>query len=412
MTSRERVISSLDHKTPDMTPIDFGGHRSSGISAVAYAKLRDYLGLEQRPVRVYDMVQQLAIIDEDVLDLFGVDVVEMGRGFCVDDDDWKEWVLPDGTLCEIPYYINVEKRGDNWYLLNKDGVALGIEKRGMYYFDQTHFPMRSRDIATDEFDDLQEMIDQTIGAATPHPGAHLPMDDAGLAQMAAGAKMLRESTDRAIVGLFGGNMFELPQSLFGMENYMMYMGLYPDAVRRLSDKLYELHISNLEKWLGAVGPYIDIIMFGDDLGGQNGPLISPNMYREMIKPYHKLLWNRAKELADVKIMLHCCGGILEIIEDMIDDGLDAVNPVQTNCRGMEPMNLKKQFGVRLTFWGGGCDTRDILPNAAPADVAQHVKDRVSIMNSGGGFVFQQIHNIMADVPPENIVAMFKSVRRT
>ncbi|MCD6287717.1 MAG: methyltransferase [Candidatus Hydrogenedentes bacterium] len=412
MTSRERVISSLDHKTPDMTPIDFGGHRSSGISAVAYAKLRDYLGLEQRPVRVYDMVQQLAIIDEDVMDLFGVDVVEMGRGFCVDDDDWKEWVLPDGTLCEIPYYINVEKRGDNWYLLNKDGVALGIEKRGMYYFDQTHFPMRSRDIATDEFDDLQEMIDQTIGAATPHPGAHLPMDDAGLAQMAAGAKMLRESTDRAIVGLFGGNMFELPQSLFGMENYMMYMGLYPDAVRRLSDKLYELHISNLEKWLGAVGPYIDIIMFGDDLGGQNGPLISPAMYREMIKPYHKLLWNRAKELADVKIMLHCCGGILEIIEDMIDDGLDAVNPVQTNCRGMEPMNLKKQFGDRLTFWGGGCDTRDILPNAAPADVAQHVKDRVSIMNSGGGFVFQQIHNIMADVPPENIVAMFKSVRRT
>ena len=230
--------------------------------------------------------------------------------------------------------------------------------------------------------------------------------------MAAGAKMLRESTDRAIVGLFGGNMFELPQSLFGMENYMMYMGLYPDAVRRLSDKLYELHISNLEKWLGAVGPYIDIIMFGDDLGGQNGPLISPAMYREMIKPYHKLLWNRAKELADVKIMLHCCGGILEIIEDMIDDGLDAVNPVQTNCRGMEPMNLKKQFGDRLTFWGGGCDTRDILPNAAPADVAQHVKDRVSIMNSGGGFVFQQIHNIMADVPPENIVAMFKSVRRT
>ena len=189
----------------------------------------------------------------------------------------------------------------------------------------------------------------------------------------------------------------------------MYLGLYPEAVIRLSEKLCDIYLQNLEKWLGAVGPYIDIIAFGDDLGGQTGPLLSPSMYRRYYKPYHQKLFKRAQELADVKVMLHCCGGVRDILADLIEAGLDAINPVQINCTGMDPAQLKAEFGQDLTFWGGGCDTRDMLNSATPSQVARHVKEQVKIFSPGGGFVFQQVHNILANVPPENILAMFEAV---
>ena len=409
MNSRERVLAALDHRQPDKVPVDFSGHRSSGIAAIAYAKLRKHLGLEEKPVRVYDMVQQLGIVDDDVLDLFGVDVIEMGRGFLLEDADWKDWVLPDGTPCRIPCYINVEKRGGDWYLLADNGFELGVQKKGCLYFEQTNFPLMDRGIADDDFSDLEDVLAKTIWAGAPHPGAHISPDDpdAGLAQA---AKALRESTDRAIVGLFGGNLFELPQWLYRMDNYLTYMALYPDQLMKLTEKLYSIHMKNLEKWLAAVGPYIDVILFGDDLGGQTGPLMSPEMYRRYFKPYHRKMFNRAKELADVKIQLHCCGGVRELIGDLIEAGLDAINPVQITCRGMDAKELKAEFGKDITFWGGGCDTREILPNATPQQVADHVKQQVEILNPGGGFIFQQVHNILANVPPQNITAMFKAVR--
>ena len=409
MTSRERVLAALDHRQPDRIPVDFSSHRSSGIAAIAYRKLREYLGLPFRPIRVYDMVQQLAIVDEDVLERFGVDTIELGRGFLLEEKDWKDWVLPDGTPCRIPFYINVEKRADGWYLLTDDGCELGVQKAGCLYFEQTHFPLMERSITDDDFSDLQDMLGRTIWAGVPHPGAHLRLDEEGLAEMARRAKALRESTDRAIVGMFGGNMFELPQWLYRMDNYLMYMGLYPEAVIRLSEKLCSIHMQNLEKWLGAVGPYIDIVIFGDDLGGQNGPLLSPKMYREYYKPYHHRMWSRAGELANVNVQLHCCGGVSELLSDMIEAGLESINPVQITCTGMDAAELKAEFGAELSFWGGGCDTRDVLPNAAPGQIAEHVKEQVNVLSAGGGFVFQQVHNIMANVPPENIVAMFDAV---
>ncbi len=409
MNSRERVLMSLNHKQPDRVPIDLSGHRSSGISAIAYSKLRSYLGFEEKPIRVYDMVQQLAIVDDDMLDYFDIDVIEMGRGFCLEDKDWKDWVLPDGTCCQIPYYINVEKRGDHWYLLADDGTELGVQTKGCLYFEQTHFPLLNSNIQSDDFSQLEEALAHTIWTGAVHPGAHLPLNDEGLSVMSEKARTLRESTGRAIVGLFGGNMFELPQWLYRMDNFLMYMRLYPDAVGRLLDKLCSLHLSNLEKWMGAVGPYIDVICFGDDLGGQNGPLISPTMYREVLKPYHRKLWNRAKELGDVKVMLHCCGSISELLEDFIDAGLDAINPVQISCKNMDASKLKTRFGDRLVFWGGGCDTRDVLPNASHGKIVEHTKRHTEIFNVSGGFVFQQVHNIMANVPPGNICAMYDAI---
>jgi uroporphyrinogen decarboxylase len=409
MNSRERVLAALNFQEPDRIPVDLGGHRSSGIAAIALHNLRNHLGLPDKPVRVYDMVQQLGIIDEDILDLFGVDTIEMGRGFLLDDKDWKPWVLPDGTDCEIPAYINLEKRGEDWLLYEDTGYELGIMKKGSLYFEQTQFPLMERGLENDDFHDLREMLGKNIWSAVPHPGAHLPLDEAGLKEMGEKAAALRASTDRAIIGLFGGNMFELPQWLYRMDNYLLATAMYTEKALQLSEELYKIHLENLEKWMSAVGPHIDVVLFGDDLGGQQGPLISPDAYRELYKPFHKKLWGRAKELADVKVQLHCCGGIHELLEDLIEAGLDAVNPVQISCRGMDPAELKAEFGGRLTFWGGGCDTQRILPMATPDQVRENVSELTGIFSPGGGFVFQQVHNILANVSPENIVAMLEAI---
>ncbi|MCK4748184.1 MAG: methyltransferase, partial [Bacteroidales bacterium] len=393
---------------PDRVPVDLGGHRSSGIAAIAYHNLRKYLRLPEKPVRVYDMVQQLAIIDEDVLNMFAVDTIEMGRGFLLNDEDWKPWILPDGTECEIPYYINVEKKDNDWLMFNDEGCELGILKKESLYFEQTYFPLLERGIENDDFSDLQEMLGKNMWSVMAHPGAHLALDEPGLKELTVRAKALRASTDRAIVGLFGGNIFELPQFLYRMDNYLLSTGLYPDKVLQLSEELSNIHLSNLDKWLSAVGPYTDIIMFGDDFGGQQGPLISPDAYRTLYKPFHKKIWNRARELADIKVQLHCCGGIYELLPDLIDAGLDAINPVQISCRGMDPARLKAEFGDRITFWGGGCDTAAILPRGSTEDVKKCVKRRIDDFAPGGGFVFTQVHNIQPDVPAANVMSMIEA----
>jgi uroporphyrinogen decarboxylase len=231
------------------------------------------------------------------------------------------------------------------------------------------------------------------------------VDGRGLAR---GARRFRRSTERAIVGLFGGNLLEIGEFLFRMDNFLAMLAAEPREVHRFLDALTEHHLANLERFLAAVGEHIDVIVFGDDLGMQTGPLISPAMYREFFKPRHSRLWKRAKELAPVKVMLHSCGGIRELIPDLIDAGLDAVNPVQTSCEGMEPGELKGEFGSYLVFWGGGCDTREVLPYGSPEEVRRHVRERVRILSPDGGFVFQQVHNVLANVPAENVAAMLEA----
>ncbi|NOR15560.1 MAG: methyltransferase, partial [Candidatus Aminicenantes bacterium] len=313
MTSRERVLAALNHNQPDRVPVDLSGHRSSGMAAMVYPKVRKLMGLPKAPIRVYDMVQQLAIMDEDILECFGVDTIEMGRGFLQENQDWKDWELPDGTPCRIPYYSHVWKEGNDWKIGTEDGLELGVMKKGCIYFEQTYFPLMERGIADDDFSDLDDILGHTIWTGVAHPGSHLNLDKEGLKEMSSRVQALRDSTDRAIIGLFGGNLFEIPQMLYRMDNYLLYLGMYPDQVLRLSEELSSIHIKNLEKWLSAVGPHIDIILFGDDLGGQNGPLLSPDMYRRYYKPFHHKMWTRAKELADVKVMLHCCGGVRELL---------------------------------------------------------------------------------------------------
>lgn len=411
MNSRERIIAALNHQQPDRVAIDFGGHRSSGIAAIAYAKLRKALGMDAGDIYVYDMIQQLAIVEPEVLDFVGADVIEMGRGFLLEEKDWCDWILPDGTPCKIPYYVNVEQRDEDWYLLSEDGIDLGVMKKGCLYFEQVYWPWLDVDPRTQDFSDIEQAFQHSMWTSVPSPGGHIPLTDQGCAELAAGARALRESTDRAILGIFGGNLFEVPQFLYRMDNYLMHMGLYPDACKRLSQALYDFYLPRLEKWLSAVGPYIDVMLFGDDLGGQNGPLMSPKMYREYFKPWHTKLWKRAKQLAPhVNIHLHCCGGIEPLLEDLIDAGLESSNPVQISCVGMEPVRLKQAYGDRFTFWGGGCDTRHVLPLGTPEEIRQNVQELGAAWKSNGGFVFQQVHNILADVPAENILAMFEAVK--
>ena len=403
MTPRERVLAALNHQQPDQVPLDFSGHRSSGIAAIAYAKLRKHLGLPPRPIRVYDPVQQLAIVDEDVLERFGVDTIELGRGFSLSDDDWADWVLPDGTPCQMPVWVHPQRDGARWVIRSpQTGRVVAEMPDGALYFEQTYYPFAEQD----DLEHIPEAFVESMWTSVRSP----PGGTVGPDKLRAGAAQLRARTDRAIIGLFGGNLLEVGQFLYRNDNFFMLLAGEPDRAHAFLDRLVELHLANLERFLAAVGPYIDVILFGDDLGMQNGPQISPAMYREFFKPRHQRMWMRAKELAPVKVMLHCCGGVYELLPDLIEAGLDTINPVQITCRGMDPARLKAEFGGQLTFWGGGCDTRTMLPNGTPREVAEHVQRQVEILAPGGGFVFQQVHNIMTNVPPENVVAMLDAVR--
>ena len=406
MNSRERVLAALNHQQPDRVPIDFGGHRSSGISAIAYAKLRQALELEPRPIRVYDPIQQLAIIDEDVLDRFHVDAIELGRGFAHEDEHWSDWTLPDGTPCQMPRWATPQREEGQWVLKAESGRVVGRMPDGAIYFEQCYWPY----LEEDDLDRLPEALADTVWVAMRTPPGPLVLGKYGDEAMVEGARRLRERSDRAIIGLFGGNLLEIGQFLYRIDNFLMLLAGNPTRAHDFLDRILEIHLGNLEKFLGLVGRHIDVIMFGDDLGMQNGPQMSRAMYREFFKPRHAKMWRRAKELADVKVMLHCCGGVRPLLDDLIEAGLDTINPVQISCTGMDARGLKADFGDRITFWGGGCDTHKVLSFGTPEEVRRHVNEQISILNPGGGFVFQQVHNILADVPPENIIAMFDAVK--
>lgn len=402
MTPRERVLAALNHQQADRVPIDFGGHRSSGIAAIAYAKLRNHLGLPPRPVRVYDPIQQLAIIDQDVLDLLHGDVIEMGRGFALEDEHWVDWTLPDGTPCQMPRWAAPERIPGEWVLKNDDGLVVGRMPDGAIYFEQCYWPY----LEEDDLDRLPAALEETIWVAVKSPPGPLAAGPDGMQRLAEGARRLRAQTDRAIIGLFGGNLLEIGQFLYRIDNFLMLLAGNPRRAHELLERLVELHLANLEQFLGAVGDSIDIILFGDDLGMQQGPQMSTEMYVEFFKPRHARMWRRVKELADVKVMLHCCGGVRPLLPHLIEAGLDAINPVQISCKGMDASELKRDFGADLTLWGGGCDTHRVLFEGTPDEIRAHVRRQVEILKPGGGFVFQQVHNILANVPPENVRVMF------
>lgn len=403
MTSRERVLAALNHQPPDRIPIDLSGHRSSGIAARAYPALRAALGLPPRPIYVYDPVQQLAIVDDDVLDRFGVDTVELGRAFCRDPKWWTEWTLPGGPPFYMPAWTRPERRNDEWILRSPSGRIIARMPEGSEHFDQVWWPFHD---GPEDLTRIEALYPEHMwtGVAAP-PGPAISSQD----EFATTAAAFRASTPRAILGLFGGNLLEMGQFYYRMDHFLMMLADAPARAHRFLDALLEIHLRNLERYLAAVGPSLDVICFGDDLGAQQGPQISPRMYREFFQPRHRQMWTRARQLAPVKVMLHCCGGVRPLLPLLIEAGLDAINPVQVSAKGMEAAALKRDFGRDLVFWGGGCDTQRVLPQASPDQVRAHVVEQCRALARGGGFVFQQVHNILGHVPPANIIAMYDAV---
>lgn len=404
----------MDGQKVDRVPVDCSGHRSSGISAMAYRKLREHLGLpNDQPVRVYDPIQQLAILDDAFLDRMGIDTIELGRAFCLEDADWSRWTLPDGSPCEMPAFSMPERDDENgrWVIKATTGRIIAELPDGATFFEQCYYPWAERE---PDYDNLQAEIEQAMAesmwCAVQSPSGGHATSIAGQRQHRPQAQQLRANTERAILGLFGGNLYEMGQFLYRNDNFLMLLAAEPEKAHQFLETLCALHMANLEQYLADYGDVIDVIVFGDDLGMQQGPQISTAMYREFFKRRHERMWKHVKKLRDVRVMLHCCGGVEPLLPDLIDAGLDAINPVQITCQGMDLHELHHRFDKQLCFWGGGCDTRDTLPHATPAQVREHTLEQLRVFGRSGSFVFQQVHNIMPDVPPENIVAMFDAVR--
>jgi uroporphyrinogen decarboxylase len=410
MTGRERIGLAFQNKEADRIPLDFNGHRSSGIMAKPYIRLRELLGLPRKPLYVYDFIQQLVHVDDDVLDAVGADVVEIGHNYFKKNDYWVDSFLPDGTPCKLPGFVDVEKTDVGNIVRGDDNQIICIQKKEHLFYEQTCFPYFNNDDA--DFKNLHRDLQQIMWCRIGLPPAPAGLDtEEGLKIISENAAELRASTDRAIYATFGGNLIEIGEFAFRIDNFLLQLAMDPDRIHKFLDKLVEYHLSNMEKYLGAVGENIDLIGFGDDLGMQTGTQISPDMYREFFKPRHKLLWNHAKKLCPgVKVSLHSCGSIYSLIPDLIEAGLDAVNPVQMTCKDMELDRLKREFGKDLVFWGGGADTRTVLPKGTIQEVKDDVRRNIETMRHDGGFVFQQVHNILEDVSGENVHAMFEALR--
>ena len=373
MKSRARVVQALDHTEPDRVPIDLGATIVSSIAKKSYIELRQHLGLPAVEIKTLDYVQQLPYVDEALLQRFGV--------------DFRMVQLPAATTSSV----NIFEEGAHYAFVDRWGSKLHMPKTGGFYFDWVDFPIREPTMQA--LDSYQ----------WPRPDS-LEVN----AKLGQEAKLLYENTDYALVGsaVIGGGIFEQPARVMGLQNFMMALVSEPAFADRLMEEITDLYIESCDNYLDCVGPYIQVFTYWDDVAGQNGWLIRPELYRKMIKPKQKRLVEAIKRKTGAKLFYHSCGATSGLIPDLIEIGFDILNPVQVSARGMDTKALKAQFGRDIVFWGGGVDTQRVLPFGRPQDVVDEVKRRIDDLAPGGGFVFAAVHNIQALVPPENIVAAF------
>ena len=407
MTSRERVLSAIAHKEPDRVPLDLGSTPSSGISAIAYNNLKKALGLPEGHTRIYDVVQQVAQPEDALLDRFGVDVIDVGRAFNDKDSDWYDVTLADGSVGQYPAWFRPEKQRDGSWLAKDGEGPIARMPVGATFFDQAFFPY------LDDYPDSWEGLDHAMSRVLWSALVHSPWDHAGedgfYDTLRAKAVKLRQSTDRALMIVCGCNLFEWGTFLRRIDNFLMDIMTDEENVEALLEQLMIRHMATLEKVCAAVGDVVDILRFGDDLGMNTGLFMPPEKYRKLFKPHHTKLNEYVHKHSGMKTLLHSCGSLYPILPDLIEAGYDILNPVQTSARQMDPEALKREFGRDITFWGGGCNTRSVLNHGTPAEVYDHCRRRIEIFGQGGGFVFNQEHNILPDVPPENILAMYRAV---
>lgn len=365
--------------------------------AVGYQDLRKHLGLNPSLTRVYDVYQQTALVEDDVRQALGVDVMPMSH----EPKDWREGQLRDGSSALFPakFRPTLEEDGSQ-VVRNEAGTVVLKMPRDGFYFDSVYSPLAEAKSIKDIDDCLDEI------ETYDHPD-HL---DQSYKELAKKAKNLRQITDYFLVGYFGGHIFQASQSLRGWELFLIDLIENQKFAEALMTRITDANIRRFDRYARAIGPHVDIVHFEEDLGMQDRPLVSPPLYRKMIKPHQKRLFEFAKSRCEAFILYHSDGAIVPFIPDFIEMGVDALNPVQVSAQGMDTKILKKEFGRDITFWGAGCESQIILPFGSRKEVANEVKRRIDDLAAGGGFVFSPIHNIQAGVPTENIITMFETAR--
>jgi uroporphyrinogen decarboxylase len=373
MTSRERVLKALNHEAPDRVPIDLGGNQT-GIHKNAYLALLRHLGIADDLV-IADAVQQLARPCEKVLERFHVDTRYIAAGAPA---SWKGGIA------------RAERDGRSWHdLVDEFGIRWSMPADQPLYMDITHHPLAHATI-----DDVR---------AHPWPKGDDPTRFAGLRERALA---LRRETPYAVVSGISGVVYEICWYLRGLEQWFCDLLTQPEFCEAMLEQTLKFWMDWFRVFLDEVGDVVDVIMIGDDIAGQNGPLFDPDLYRAIVKPRHKKLVQYIRSRTKAKIWYHTCGGCRALVPELLDNGIHILNPVQTSARDMDPADLKRQFGRDLVFWGGGCDAQHVLPRGTPAEVAENVRRHVKAFMPGGGYVFNNVHNIQGEVPPENIVALF------
>ena len=377
MTPRERVLKTLRHEEPDRVPFDLSSTQVTAISNTAYINLREYLDLPPAEPDMMDVVQQVCVPHDDVMQRLQVDT----RGlFPLVSNNWK---------------IDIQDESDSWAFVDEWQCKHRMPKENGHYFSLCQSPLDDTVLSKEAIDSLD----------WPDPAD--PRRWAGLREKAEAFR----SKGYAVVlrGLCAG-ILEMACRLRPMDMLMMDLAMDDAAVIHLLAKITELKARYWEAALDDLGDVVDIVAEADDYGTQESMLVSPDMYRRLFKPLQAELFTvMRKRLTDGFIFFHSCGNVRELIPDFIEIGVDILNPVHIRAAAMEPVALKRDFGRDICFWGGGVDTQGVLPNGTPEEVREDVKRNVSALAPGGGYVFNTVHNIQADVPPQNIMAMMETL---
>ena len=378
-TSLDRILAALEHREADRVPFDLGGSVLTGMHRIAYRNLRRYLGLREVPIDIVDPIQQLARIHQDVLDRLLVDVRAV--------DPSPPASAPLATpVVEVD---GCRSFTDEW------GITWRTPAGGGLYYDMRRHPLAEAETVAD----LEHF-------AWPDP-----LDPARFATLKARAdRVVTEQKRASILGRHAAGIFEVALWMRGFEHFFLDLAAQPKFASALLDIITELKMHYWERALDSVGPNVLIVSEADDVATQRGPMISPAMYRQFIAPRHRRLFEfiRRRAQAKVYIFYHSCGAVQELVPLLLEEGIDILNPVQVSADGMDTAELKKRYGRDLTFWGGGVDTQRVLPLGTPAEVRDEVRRRIDDLAPGGGFVFNPVHNVQADVPPENYMAMWEA----
>ena len=375
-TGRDRIRAALAHRETDRLPFDLGGTRVTGIHVNAYRRLRPALGLEEREPRVADLTQQLAEVETDVLDALGCDVRNVA------------------PRTASTYRREDHEDGDHRWFMDEWGVGRRIPLKDGLYYDSFSPPLAG------EPDD--EAID-----GFPWPD---PADAARYEGMADEARRYADEGRAVHVGSICGGLTEGLFKMRGFEDGYVDLAAEPGRARKVMAKILEIKLAYWERLLPQLGDAVDVVGEADDLGGQARTLFSPATYRTLVKPLHRELFDFLHARTNARVFFHTCGAVRELIPDLIEIGVDILNPVQVSASGMDTAGLKRDFGRDLVFWGGGVDTQRVLGSGTPDEVRAEVRRRIDDLAPGGGFVFATVHNIQPNVPPENIVAMHEELR--